>query len=85
MDEGEFSTKTVGDPTLLSLRSRLSKIQETLYYFLAQPNISWNDALEKFNLLASQSYNLSKDMNPKQLKSYSLFPVQTLPDPNLGK
>ena len=80
-----FSSKTLANEHLLSVRSRINKLQESLHYFLAQPNLSWPDALEKFNLLGTQSYNLSQDVNAQLLKSLNVIPIQTLPDPNLSK
>jgi hypothetical protein len=69
--------------SLLGLRSRTLKLQETLHNFLLHPNLPWLETLDKFNMLSSQFYNLTHELS-LDMKNLALYPQQTLPDPLLS-
>ncbi|EPZ35010.1 hypothetical protein O9G_003196 [Rozella allomycis CSF55] len=47
-----------------------------------QNPLVWSDSLDRFNLLSSQFYNLLYELTP-ELKNEAIFPIKTLPDPNI--
>ncbi|RKP17896.1 hypothetical protein ROZALSC1DRAFT_23753 [Rozella allomycis CSF55] len=74
-----------GQHQYLSLRSRFIKLQESLHFFIqdtVQNPLVWSDSLDRFNLLSSQFYNLLYELTP-ELKNEAIFPIKTLPDPNI--